>query len=318
MGDEESCTTSGLGCYWCGSACQSTTCSIPTPPTGGGGGGGGGWVPPSTSVTPEVKTVLDTSVHVETPEVNPGDKVYAVVTLMKVEGPKGAINVNVTYWIKDTLGNILGMKQTVVGVETIRSDIYYLVIPLVASPGTYTFEALARYNNATDTSFDNFQVTTAVTKPSIAIKRVDVPFILVNENTSIKVILENLENRKIDFNITLFLPFEFVPQNTTKMLSLEPLAEDIIEFTFISKKSGSFTGFIKVEYEDKKTVKDFNIEVYAPEKFFIFLMGNYWWIIVLILIALLALFIYKNRDKLKKKERFIYVFKRKDLLPKFK
>ena len=236
---------------------------------------------------------------------------------MKVRGPD-IVNVNLSYWIKDNLGNVVGAKQSVVGVETIRSDIYYLTVPTATSPGTYVFEALAQYNNETDFSFDNFQVVSKLIKPTIIIKRVDVPFILVNENTSIKVILENLENRKIDLNITLFLPYEFIPQNITKSLSLEPLAEDIIEFTFASKKSGSFSGFIKIEYEGRKLVKDFNIEVYAPEKFFIFLINNYWWVMVLGLIALLALFIYKKRERFKKKEKFEYVFKRKDLLPKFK
>jgi hypothetical protein len=305
-GSEASC--SAAGCYYCSGTCQATTC--PSPP----GGGGGGWVPPPTNVT-EVKAVLDTSIHIETPEVNPGDKVYAIITILKVEGPKGVVNVNLSYWIKDSLGKVLATKKTVVGIETVRSDIYYLILPSDATAGTYTFEALAQYDNATDYSFDNFQVTTEIVKPSIAIKRVDVPFILVNENTTIKVILENQENRKIDFNITLILPYGFNPQNTTKSHSLGPLSEDVIEFTFISQKAGSFSGFIKIEYDDKKVVKDFGIEVYAPEKFFIFLI-NYWWLIALILIALLALFIYKKRERFKR-EKIKYVFKRKDLLPKF-
>ena len=311
--DSDTCTF--VGCNWCNNACQLAACPSPAPPSGVGGGGGGFWIPSPISVAPK-ETILDTTVHVETPQVNPGDKVYAIITLMKVQGPQGVMNVNISYWIKDLSGNILGMKQTVVGVETIRSDIYYLVVPISAPLGTYTFQALAQYNNATDTSFDNFQVTTAVAKPSIAIKRIDVPFILAGENTSIKVILENLENRKIDLNITLLLPYEFIPQNITKLLSLEPLSEDVIEFTFIPKKPGSFSGFIKIEYEDKKIIRDFDIEVYSTEKFFTFLIGNYWWIIALALIALLAFFIYKTKDRFKRKEKVKYVFERKELLPK--
>jgi hypothetical protein len=308
-GSEASC--SAAGCYYCSGTCQATTC--PSPPSGGGGGGGG-WIPP-TNVT-EAKAVLDTSIHIETPEVNPGDKVYAIITILKVEGPSGITNVNLSYWIKDSLGKVLATKKTVVGIETVRSDIYYLTLPSDATPGTYTFEALAQYDNATDYSFDNFQVTTKLMKPSIIIKRVDVPFILVNENTTIKVIIENQEDRKTDVNITLLLPQEFKPQTTSKLIILDPYAEEVVEFTFISQKAGSFSGFIKLQYGDTKIVKDFNIEVYAPEKFFIFLI-NYWWLIVLILIALLALFIYKKRERFKRKPKIIYIFKRKDLLPKF-
>jgi hypothetical protein len=315
MGDEESCA--GSGCYWCTGTCSPTTCPSPiTPPSGPGGGGGIILIPPTniTNATLE-EMILDTNVHVETPEVNPGDKVYALVTLLKAGGPKGVVNVNISYQIKDTLGNALGVKKIVVGVETIRSDIYYLAVPISAPSGTYTFEVLAQYDNATDYSFGNFQVINKLIKPSITIKRVDVPFILINENTTIKAILENLENRKIDSNVTLLLPYGFVPQNTTKLISLNPLSEEVIEFTFSSQKSGSFTGFIKVEYENNEIVKDFDIEVYAPEKFLIFLINNYWWIIVLALIALLVFFIYRKRDKFKRKEKVNYVFKRKDLLP---
>jgi hypothetical protein len=303
----------GAGCYYCSGTCQATTCPVtPTPPSGGGG-----WVPPVTNVT-LIKTVLDTSVHIETPDVSPGDKAYAIVTIMKVEGLKGVVNVNLSYWIKDISGNILGMKQGVVGIDTVRSDIYYLTVPISADAGTYTFEALAQYGNATDYSFDNFQVTTTPVKPAVIIKRVDVPFILVNENTTIKVVLENQENRKIDLNLTLILPYSFIPQNETKHVSLDPLSEDVVEFAFIPQSAGSFSGFIRMQYEDKKVIKDFSIEVYAPEKFFNSLIRNYWWLVDLILIALLALFIYKTKDRFKRKKEFKYVFRRKDLLPQFK
>lgn len=66
-------------------------------------------------------------------------------------------------------------------------------------------------------------------------------------------------------------------------------------------------------------VKDFGIEIYSAEKFFNFLINNYWWIIALIAISLLAFLIYKKRDKFKKKEKaenVKYIFHRRDLLPK--
>ncbi|MEM5778344.1 MAG: hypothetical protein QXK49_01815, partial [Candidatus Aenigmatarchaeota archaeon] len=304
--NETSCALAG--CFWCSGVCQATTCQAPyTPPSGGV------WIPPITNITKEVKTVLDTSVHVETPEVSPGEKVYATITILKIEGPEGITNVNLSYWLKDSSGNIIAMKQTVVGIENVRSDIYYLTIPLIASPGTYAFEALAQYDNATDYSFDNFQITIKPVKPPIVIKRVDVPFILVNENITVKIIIENQENKDIDLLVSLLLPYNFEPQNITKLITLKALSEEILDFSFISKESGSFSGFIKIEFDDKKVVKDFAIEVYAPEKFINYIIRNYWWLIDLGLVALLALFLYKTKNRFKRK--VIYVYRRKDLLP---
>lgn len=311
IGDEESCAASS--CYYCSGSCQSTTCSAPAvtlPPSGGGGG----WTPsPIISTVPEVKAVLDTEVGVRNSPVNPGDKVYAIINLMKVAGPEGAINVNISYWIEDDSGNILGMKQTTVGVETIRSDIYYLTVPVIAPTGTYTFQALAEYNSAADTSFDNFEVTATAIKPPVVVKRIDVPFMTI-ENNSIKVILENLENREISVNATLFLPYIFVPQNITKTVLLKPLSEEVVEFAFIPTDSGSFSGFVEVQYEEKKVVEDFTLYVYPPNKFLLVLIGNYQWVIILALIVLLAFFVYKIRSLTRKKKKTEYVSKRKDFI----
>jgi hypothetical protein len=308
---ESNCAFAG-GCYWCSGTCQASTCTQPSLPSGGGGGGGGG-ITPTTNVTPEVKTVLDTSVDVQNPEINAGDRIYAKISLIKVEGPKGVVNVNLTYWIKDSLGNIIGTKQTVVGIETVRSDVYFFILPISSSSGTYTFEALAQYNHATDQASDVFTIVTQPIKQSIIIKRVDVPFILVDENTTVKVILDNLENRKIDFNITLILPYTFDPQNITKSASLGPLGEDVIDFSFIPHESGSFLGFIKIEYEDRKYVSDFAIEVYATERFINYLIKNYWWLVDIILLILVIVFIYLTKDKFKKKRKEKYVYKFEDM-----
>jgi hypothetical protein len=313
MKSESACASNS--CYWCSGTCQASTCS--QQPVYGGGGGGG-YRPPFnlTNVTPEIKTVLDTTVHVETPEVNAGDKVYATVSIMKVEGPKGVVNINLSYWIKDISGNIVGMKQSVVGIENVRGDIFYLTVPMGASAGTYTFGALAQYDNATDYAFDNFQVTVKPKKPIIVVKRVDVPFILANDNSTIKVVLENQENRKIDLNISLLLPHTFTPENVTRSFSLDPLSEDVIEFSFTPQESGSFTGFIRIEFEGNTVIKDFDIEVYATEKFINNMLKNYWWIIDICLLALVAFIVYKARSKIKSRKSE-YVYKRKELLPKF-
>jgi uncharacterized integral membrane protein len=124
-----------------------------------------------------------------------------------------------------------------------------------------------------------------------------------------------MENKKINFNLTLLLPYGFIPRNITKPISMEPLSEDVVEFTFIPQISGSSTGFIRIEYDGNKIIKDFNIEVYAPERFIDYFVKNYWWVIVIGLIILIIMFVYKNKDKIKRKEKSIYVFKRKDLLP---
>jgi hypothetical protein len=308
---ESNCAFAG-GCYWCIGTCQASTCTQPSLPSGGGGGGGG-FVPPTTNVTPEIKTVLDTSVDIQNPEINAGDRIYAKISLIKVEGPKGVVNVNLTYWIKDSLGNIIGTKQTVVGIENIRSDVYFFILPISSSPGAYTFEVLAQYNHATDQSSDIFNIVVKPIKQSIIIKRVDVPFILVDENTTVKVILENQEDRKIDFNITLILPYTFDPQNITRNLSLEPLQEDVIDFSFIPHESGSFLGFIKIEYGDRKYVSDFAIEVYATERFINYLIRNYWWLVDIILLILVIVFIYLTKDKFKKKRKEKYVYKFEDM-----
>ena len=187
------------------------------------------------------------------------------------------------------------------------------MVPLSAPPGAYTFQALAQYDNATDTSFDNFQVVTNVTKPSIVIKRVDVPFILSHENNSIKVVLENMENREIDLNATMMLPYGFVPDNITKLISLQPLSEDIVEFTSVSGDPGSFTGYIRLDYEGNSIINDFDIDVYSSQMFVNNYLKSYWWLAEVVLFALLAVFVYKTRRRFVRR-RVEYVYKRKDLL----
>jgi hypothetical protein len=314
--DSATCTING--CYWCSGTCQATTCPGGQPSQGGAGNGFIGIQPSKniTNVTQEAKILLDTTVHIETPEVNPGDKVYATITVMKAEGPKEVTDINLTYWIEDSNGNMVGKKQSVVGLETIRNDIYFLTLPIDSPTGTYSFEASAQYDNATAHSFDYFQVTNKQVKPSIVIKRVDVPFILLEENNTIKIVIENQENRNIDLNATLFLPYKFIPQNLTKSLSLRPLSQEVIEFSFYPQEAGSFSGFASIEYEGKKIVQDFDIEVYAPQKFINFFLKDYWWVFEIALVVIIIVIVYKTKGRLRRKEKSIYVFSRKDLLPK--
>jgi hypothetical protein len=303
MGDEESCASSG--CYWCTGSCQAATCPTPvTPPPGGGGG----WIYPA-PVTPVVETVLDTEVHIETEQIVPGDRVYATITVLKVEGPRGVTNVNLTYWIKDTEGKIVGLKSTIVGIETTRRDIYYLTVPVGSPVGLYSFEVLAQYDSASDTASSYFNVLSELPPVLITINRIDVPLILLEENTTIKVVLESKAERQLKLNMTLFLPEGFEPLDITKTTAIDALTEDIFNFNFVPHVAGSFTGFIKIEYEDRKIVKDFNIDVYSPEKFYMYWIKIYWWLIAIIMFVILSLLIYKYRPK--KKE--IYVYRKEEL-----
>ena len=105
----------------------------------------------------------------------------------------------------------------------------------------------------------------------------------------------------------MILPYNFEPTNITKSASLEPLGEDIIDFTFVPKESGSFSGFIKIEYENREYVSDFAIQVYTTERFIEYVVKNYWWLFDTIIIIFVLIFIYLTKNKFKKKEKVEYV-----------
>jgi len=309
LGDEQSCAHSG--CYWCSGACQSSTCPTPSPPSGGGGGGGG--FIPITPVTPAIPTVLDTEVHMETEQVVPGDKTYATITILKVKGPDGAINVNLSYWVSDSSGKTIGSKYTAVAVETIRRDIYYILILPESQPGAYKFECLAQYDNASDSSFATFEVVSKLPAPLININGIDVPMMLEGQNATIRITLENTVNEPLDVNTSILLPVGFEPREMKIQRTIQPLSEEVIEFEFTPKVFGSFTGFVSIEYEGKKIIKDFNLYVYSPLNALYPLLQN-WWIVAIPIALLIVIYIlYKIYKKYKQRRKFIYVFKKEDL-----
>jgi hypothetical protein len=305
-GDSGSC--SAAGCYYCSGTCQATTCPSPSQPSGGGGGGF--WISPAptnvTNVTPEI-VVLDTSINMEINEVIPGDRVYATTTIQKISVPQRLVNVNLSYWITDPDGRILGSKSTAVGVEVLRKDIYFIIVPIDAPLGTYKFEVLAQYDNATDVSYSTFDVVSSLPEIPLIINSIDVPIFLQGASFSIKISLENKLDSQLPINVTLLLPYEFELLNITKSATLEPSAEYIFDFKVIPNAAGSFSGFIKIEYEGRKLVKDFNIEVYSPEQFYIYWIRIYWWLILSIIITLiLSITVFLKTFKKKEKVKHVY------------
>jgi hypothetical protein len=301
---EASCAA--YGCYYCSGTCQNTSCPVPPEPSYMPSGGGGFLFTPATKK--EVKAVLDTEIRIETEQILPGDKVYASISLQKIEGPKGATNVNLSYWITDPYGTVVGSKATVVGVETTRTDVYFLTIPVGSPIGTYIFEALAKYNNVSDSSYETFLVVSKTKPVAISIKRIDLPSMTSGYNTSIKIILENLIEETIDANITLMLPKDFEPSEITKTISLEALEAGILEFHFIPRGLGSFSGFVSIEYNGRKIVRDFSFTVFSITMLYEPFL-QYWWITILVIIVIIVIIIYK---KFKRKEKVEYIYKREE------
>lgn len=131
-------------------------------PTGGGGMGGG--APPS--------SILDTTVTIEPGSelVAPGGDVYASINIRKVGGPTGYLNVNLSYRIRDTTGNIISEKMETVAVsDDPRGSTFLrsLSLPVDAKEGRWSFEATGYYGTSSDTSLASFDVMTAAPGLSI-------------------------------------------------------------------------------------------------------------------------------------------------------
>jgi hypothetical protein len=102
--------------------------------------------------------------------------------------------------------------------------------------------------------------------------------------------------------------------NITKTTVIDVLTEDLFNFNFVPHVAGSFTGFIKIEYEDRKIVKDFNIDVYSPEKFYMYWIKIYWWLFLLIIIIAIPLIIISILRIFRKKKEEMYVYRKEELV----
>jgi hypothetical protein len=232
---------------------------------------------------------------------------------VKAKGPLGVINVNLSYWIRNPEGDVVSLKRTMVGVETIRKDIYYLILPIDSEIGTYTFEVLAQYDNATDTASATFEVVSRLAPPSINVRKLEIPLLMAEEKSSIRVVIGNTEENPLNVTATLFLPEGFEPRNVTIEKVIGAHSEEIFEFNFKPKTFGSFTGFLEIRYGEKKTIKDFPLNVYSPVITYgpiLSLIIKYWWIGEIVIIVILVVFVYKTFSKFRKKERIVYVYKK--------
>jgi len=290
-----------------------TLTSIPAPPVTPppSGGGGGFFFPicgnklceygenslncPKDCPLPEapiIPVVLDTAVKIEagSEQVLAGQRVYATITIVKAAGPTGTTNVNLTYWIRDPVGNIIDIKKTTVGIETIRTDIYYLMIPPNSPLGVYTFEALAQYDNATDSSSQTFQVVSKLPSALVDIERIIVPLMYMDDKSTISAILENQAENPLNISVTMFFPEGFEPKNMTETKLIEPMTEELFEFSTTPHIFGNFNGFISIKYDGRGLTRDFVINVYPP---FI----KYAWVAILILLILIILIAYRKKRK---------------------
>lgn len=210
----------------------------PVAPPTGAAGGGGGWI---TTVALDTRVVVETGYEL----VTPGSRVYATITVQKISGPSGVINVNLTYQIKDPSGNVIDKKTTVVGVETTRSDIYYLTIPTDARIGIWTFEVEGRYDTSVDTSSTTFQVVLKAGEISI-IEYSDVIIVKQGEIKYETVVVENI-------GYALLKDARLVVQGIpTKWYTVDPEKIDI-------PAGGNQTFIIKFKIPEDADLKDYPI-----------------------------------------------------------
>jgi len=269
-----------------------TVIAPPTPPPPPGGGGGGIITPPP----PTVPVVLDTAVQIQpgSDQVVGGNRVYALITIQRGGGPVQAINVNLTYSIKDPDGKVIDFKKATEAVENIRSDIFFLTVPPNSPLGVYTYEALVTYDNASDTATDNFQVISRLPLALLSIKEIDVPLMFQDDKGRIIVILDNQADNPLTVNVTMFYPEDFEPKTDSQQRIINGLSEEVFDFGVTPHAFGVFSGFISIKYDGRGFTRDFTINVYPS---FI----KYGWIIVLILLLILiVVIIYRRR----KKERY--------------
>jgi hypothetical protein len=279
------------------------TCTQPSLPSGGGGGGGG-WIQPLVTNVTEEKVAFDVDVNIENEQVVPGDKVYATVSLLKYAGPKTVTDINLTYWIENPEGKIVGMKESVIGVEALRRNMYFLAIPIDSELGLYTFKTIGRYDNFTTVASATFNVVSNLPEVPIT-SNISVPKAFENVPFNISLSLNNKLDRQLEVNASLILPDIFEPSTISRNVKLGSMSIYTIDFETKSNETGTFTGFIKIEYNGTKIIKDFPVSVYSTENIYIVFVIQYWWISlsVLLILVILILDIIRLKQKLNKIEK---------------
>jgi hypothetical protein len=260
-----------------------TTVPPPPPPPGGGGGGWGGGL---VIISP---TVLDTDITIEQDQVQPGERIYATITILKAGGPAGAVNVNLTYFILDQNGNVIDVKFSTVGVENIRSDIYFLRIPSTADLGIYTFKAIAVYGNATDEAQDTFQIVKELPEDEVNLTvRPLTLFVGIQDN--IVTLVNSLTERDLLVNITLKPPNGLIAERDSIVIKLTAGEETVLFWPVTATKFGIFTGHFIIKYEDRSIVREFTIRILPPYLYIILLF-------IIIILILVLLILYRRRER---------------------
>jgi len=105
------------------------------------------------------KQLFDVNVHVlpEYKKILRGDEILIQIALVNLRG-FGAGDVNVTYSIKDSSGNVIASEQEKIFVETQAKFVRKLVIPAEIKTGTYIANVEAFTNVVVGSGSDTFEV----------------------------------------------------------------------------------------------------------------------------------------------------------------
>lgn len=105
------------------------------------------------------KQLFDVDVRVlpEYKKILQGDEILIQITLLNLRG-FGAGNVNVTYAVKDSKGNLIANEREKIFVETQAKFVRKLIIPAELTPGTYAAYVEAFTNVVVGSGSDSFEV----------------------------------------------------------------------------------------------------------------------------------------------------------------
>ncbi len=167
----------------------------PPPPSGGGGGGAIGYV-------------FDTRVKLEpgSEVVLPGGRVYFTINIVKISGPAGFVDINMTYRISDPAKHVVTEVSETVAIGDDKRGYDFLrniLTPDNAAEGTWTLQAITRYVFFQNTGSTTFTVASA--RPGLNI--VEYPEVVIVRQGDIEfahVRVENIGGTVIP-NVRLFV-----------------------------------------------------------------------------------------------------------------